>query len=286
MVDDTGNIRSFNAGNPEQKKERELQGVLTKYGHGNLVNDSYNDFISNTGIQPDKELERAYKRTLTLKYGGVDESIQSASKGANANNPIVQGLVGHLIPSKEAAFKSRAIKRANELHQFSEGFLGDQKPSSSLNVANLLSPTLDDLYYSEASNFTNGLDERSKQIIETIFKLDSSPDDIKDINDQEAKLLYLLRVSEELDTRTQAAEFLSEETGLNQDDQFVMQSFLNFVNDELKPNFGDSALEKQILKQSEELRQKLSTAKTPEDHAQLEKEAIEAAPNVTSLHND
>ncbi|MGN7437385.1 MAG: hypothetical protein ACTHOO_01985 [Alcanivorax sp.] len=286
MVDDTGNIRSFNAGNPEQKKERELQGVLTKYGHGNLVNDSYNDFISNTGIQPDKELERAYKRTLTLKYGGVDESIQSASKGANANNPIVQGLVGHLIPSKEAAFKSRAIKRANELHQFSEDFLGDQKPSSSLNVANLLSPTLDDLYYSEASNFTNGLDERSKQIIETIFKLDSSPDDIKDLNDQEAKLLYLLRVSEELDTRTQAAEFLSEETGLNRDDQFVMQSFLNFVNDELKPNFGDSALEKKILKQSEELRQKLSTAKTPEDHAQLEKEAIEAAPNVTSLHND
>ncbi len=286
MADNKGNINTFNVSNSVQKKEKELLGVLTKYGHGNLVDDSYNDFIQSAGVEPDIELERAYKRTLTLKYEGVDKRLQSASKDGNANNPVVQGLAGYLIPSKESAFKSRAVERANQLHEFSADFLGDQKPSESLNVANLLSPRLDDIYTSEARDFTHGLDERSKQIIETIFELDSSPEGIKDHSDQESKLLYLLRVSEELDFRMRAAEFLSEESGLSQDDQYIAQTFFDFINDELKPNLGNSALEQHVLEQSEQLKQNLLRAKTPEDHAQLEKDAIEAAPNVTTLHND
>ncbi len=286
MVDNSGNIYAFNAANPAQKKEKELLGMLAKFGHGNLVNDSYNDFIQSTGIEPDIELERAYKRALTLKYDGVDKTLQSASKGGNASNPIVQALAGHLIPSKESAFKSRAVERANRLHEFSADFLGDQKPSKSLDVANLLTPRLDDIYASEASDFTHGLDERSKQIIETVFDLDTAPEAMKTLSDQEAKLLYLQRVSEELSARTQAAEFLSEEVGLGQDEQYVAQTFLDFINDELKPNFGHSALEQRILEQSEALKQKLLVAKTPEDHTQLEQDAIDAAPNVTTLHHD
>ncbi len=286
MVDKSGKVHAFNAGNTEQKKEKELLGVLTKYGHGNLVNDSYDAFLQDTDIEPDIELERAYKRTLTLKYDGVDRTLQSASKDGNANNPIVQGLAGHLIPSKERAFKSRATQRANQLHDFSTHFLGNQKPSKSLNVANLLSPRLDDIYSSEPSDFTNGLDERSKKIIETLFELDNAPENIKTSDDQESKLLYLYRVSEELETRTQAVEFLSQETGLSQQDKYVSQTFIDFVNDELKPNLGNSTLEQQILAQSDKLKHVLKIGRTVENHIQEEKATIEASPNVTSLHND